>query len=56
MCSGAMGEQEIQFGPHPLLLRVGNAAEDYVLAAVRTPTEVPRARETTAAEAGHVHQ
>jgi hypothetical protein len=51
-----MGEQQIQFGTHLLLLRVGNAAAGYVLAAARTGTEVPRARETTAAEAGNVHQ
>jgi hypothetical protein len=56
MCSGTMSEQQIQFGTHLLLLRVGNAAEAYVLAAARTRTEVPRARETTAAEADHVHQ
>jgi hypothetical protein len=56
MCSGTIGEQQIQFGTHLLLLRVGNAAEAYVLAAERTRTEVPRARETTAAEAGDVHQ
>jgi hypothetical protein len=51
-----MGEQQIQFGTHLLLLRVGNAAEAHVLAAARTRAEVPRARETTAAEAGNVHQ
>jgi hypothetical protein len=56
MCSGTMGEQSIQFDTHLLLVRVGNAAEAYVLAAARTRTEVPRAEETTAAEAGHVHQ
>jgi hypothetical protein len=51
-----MGEQQIHFGTHLLLLRVGNAAEAYALAAARTRTEVARARETTAAEAGNVHQ
>src|SRR4051794_19851323 len=56
VCSGTMGEQQIQFGTHLLLLRVRSAAEAYVLAAARTRTEVPRARETTAAEARHVHQ
>jgi hypothetical protein len=49
-----MGEQQIQFGTHLLLLGVGNAAEAYVLAAPRTRTE-ERARETAAAEAGNVH-
>jgi hypothetical protein len=56
MCGGTMGEQQIQFGTHLLRLRVGNAAEAYVPPTARTRTEVPRARETTAAEAGHVHQ
>lgn len=56
VCSGTMGEQQIQFGTHLPFLRAGNAAEAYVLAAARTRTEVPRARESTAAEAGHVHQ
>ena len=51
-----MGEEQIQFGPHLLLLRVGNAAEADALPAARTRTEVPRAREVTAAEAGNVHQ
>jgi hypothetical protein len=51
-----MGEQQIQFGTHLLLLGVGNAAEADVLAAAPTRTEVPRARETAAAEAGNVHQ
>jgi hypothetical protein len=51
-----MGEQQVQFGTHVLLLRVGDAEEAYVLAAARTRTEVTRARETTAAEAGDVHQ
>ena len=56
MCSGTMGEQQIKFGTHLALLRVGDVAEGYVLAAAQTPTEVPRARETTAAEAGNFHQ
>jgi hypothetical protein len=56
MCSGTMGEQQIQFSPHLLLLGVGNPAEAYALAAARTRTEVPPAREATAAEADHVHQ
>src|SRR4051812_23152686 len=56
VCSATTGEQQIQFGTHLLLVRVGNAAEADVLAAARTRTEVPRARETTAAEARHVHQ
>jgi hypothetical protein len=51
-----MGEQQMQFGTHLLLLRVGNAADAYALAAAPTRTEVPRARETTLAEAGNVHQ
>ena len=51
-----MCEQEIQFGTHLFLLPVGNAAEAYVLPTARTRTEVLGARETTAAEAGHLHQ
>jgi hypothetical protein len=43
------GQQQIQFDTHLLLLRVGNAAESYVLAAVRTRTDVTRAGETTTA-------
>jgi hypothetical protein len=56
MCSGTLGEEQIQLRTHPLLLRVGDAAVAHVLAAARTRAEVPRARETTAAEAGDVHQ
>ena len=56
MCGGTMVEQQTQFGTHLLLLRVGNAAEAYVLPAARARTELAGARETTAAEAGHVHQ
>ena len=51
-----MCEQQIQFGTHLLILRVGNAAEAYVLAAAPTRTEIPRTRETPTAEAGNVHQ
>jgi hypothetical protein len=40
-CSGTMGEQQIQFGTHLLLLRVENAADAYLLAAIPTPTEIP---------------
>jgi hypothetical protein len=40
---GTVGQQQGQFGTHLLLLRVGNAAESYVLAAVRTRTDVMRA-------------
>ena len=51
-----MGEQQVQFGAHLLLLRLGNPAEAYVLAAAGTRTEGPGARETATAEAGNVHQ
>ena len=56
MCGATMGEQQIQLGAHLPLLRLGNAADAYVLTAAGTRTEGPRARETTTAEAGDVHQ
>ena len=37
-----IGQQQIEFGTHLALLRVGNAAESYVLAAVRTHSELTR--------------
>jgi hypothetical protein len=55
-CRETIGQQQIEFGTHLALLRVGNAAESYVLAAVRTRTDVTRAGETTAAKAGNVHK
>ena len=38
-----IGQQQIEFGTHLALLRVGNAAESYVLPAVRTRADVTRA-------------
>jgi hypothetical protein len=38
--SNTIGQQQIQFGPHLLVLRVENPAEGYVLTAVRTRTDL----------------
>lgn len=55
-CGGSVGEQQMEFGTLLRLLRISTATEVYIRAAARTRTDVPRARETTAAETGDGHQ